>query len=270
MEEYIKYKNKKINYRVSGEGQCIVLLHGFLESLKIWDEFIDTLTIEFTVITIDLPGHGQTDNFSEIHTMGFMADMVKAVLDLHNIKNCVMVGHSMGGYVTLAFAEIYPDLLNGFCLFHSQAASDSDEAKINRERTIEIIKENRKNFIHLFIPDLFAPINREVFKDEIKVLKKQAELTSKEGITAALKGMKERSDKTSVLKSFMKPILYIIGKEDSRIPIETALHQCSLPHRCTVHILGEVGHMGYIEAKDETLQHLQQFCKNALEKPTNK
>ncbi|MEZ5197433.1 MAG: hypothetical protein R2764_13870 [Bacteroidales bacterium] len=155
------------------------------------------------------------------------------------------------------------------CLFHSQAAADSDEVKLNRERTIKIVTANRKNFINLFIPDLFAKANRGIFKKEIDNLIEQAGETSKDGIIAALKGMKERTDNTELLKTFKKPVLYIIGKEDSRIPLKTALYQSSLPNRCTVQILGGVGHMGYIEAKKETLHYLKQFALNAFNYPFN-
>jgi len=264
MDEQFEYTGKKINYKISGSGNCIVLLHGFLESLLIWDNFTDKLSSEFKLVAIDLPGHGNTDNFSETHTMEFMAETVKAVLDHLGIEECVMVGHSMGGYLTLAFAKQYPEMLNGFCLFHSQAAADSVEAKQNRDKTIKIVMDDRKGFIRNFIPDLFAPSNREIYKDEIEVLKNRANATSKEGIVAALMGMKERSDKTDILKTFDKPILYIIGKEDSRIPVDTALSQCALANRCTVHILGGIGHMGYIEAKDETLSFIKQFCNDVF------
>ncbi len=262
MDKFIEYKNRRINYRISSNGPCIVLLHGFLESLCIWDEFVNELSKDFKVLTIDLPGHGKTENFSEVHTMEFMAETVKAVLEHLKIEKCVLIGHSMGGYVSLAFAEKYPELLNGFCLFHSQAAADSHEARQNRDRTIKIVKSDHKEFIQYFIPDLFATANREIYKDKIEVLKKQANETTKEGIIAALEGMKVRSDKNELLKTFDKPIMYILGKEDSRIPIDPALKQCALPNRCTVHILGGVGHMGYIEAKEETLHYIKQFCSN--------
>jgi len=264
MDKHLEYKGIKINYKFSGSGNCIVLLHSFLESLRIWDEFMERLSKEFKIIAIDLPGHGLTDNFSEIHRMEFMGETVKAVLDHLNIDNCIMIAHSMGGYVTLAFAEKYPEMLNGICLFHSQAAAVSEEAKQNRERTIKIVNNNHKGFIKNFIPDLFALANRKIYQDEIEVLMKQANTTSKEGIVAALEGMKERSDKIELLKTFDKPVMYILGKEDSRIPADAALAQCGLANRCTVHILGGVGHMGYIEAQNETMNYITNFARQLI------
>ncbi|MDB4303403.1 alpha/beta hydrolase [Desulfosarcina sp.] len=263
----INFQNKSINYQTQGSGQTLVLLHGFLESLSIWDSFIEILSQEFKVITIDLPGFGNSDNFSESHTMEFMADTVKAVLDHEEVTSCVVAGHSMGGYASLAFAHKYPDLLKGICLFNSQAAADSEEAKTNRYRTIEIIKENRPGFIESFIPDLFAESNRLRFKDQIKELIQSALNISEEGVIAALLGMKERKDSTNLLKSFKKPILFISGKQDKRIPIKAILEQAALPFHSEVLLLENIGHMGFIEAKEKTCNILKTFtqrCYNIL------
>ena len=260
------FNNKNIHFQSSGSGQAIVLLHGFLESSKIWAFFAEKLSNKFQVITIDLPGFGLTDNFSEIHTMELMADTVKAVLDHLKIERCVMAGHSMGGYVSLAFAEKYPKILSGLCLFNSQAAADSEEAKINRDRIIKIIQKNSSVFINEFIPDLFAESNKAKYKDQIERLKLDAAETSKEGIIAALRGMKDRPDSLSLLKSFNKPILFISGKKDKRIPSETILNQAALPHHSEVLLLEGIGHMGYIEAKDKTLMVLRDFVIRCLAK----
>ena len=155
MEKQIKFQNKKINFTDEGSGNPLVLLHGFLGSLEIWKVFSTELSKKYRVICIDLPGHGKTDNFWGIHPMEFIAETVKAVLDELKIEKCVMTGHSMGGYAALSFAEKYPELLQGLCLFHSHAMPDTPEAKINRERAIKAVSLNRKGFINQFIPELF-------------------------------------------------------------------------------------------------------------------
>ncbi len=260
MKKKIKFQNKKINYRTAGKGNTIVLLHGFLESLNIWDYFSQELAKGFNVVRIDLPGHGKSENIDSVHTMELMADSVKAVLDEEGIKKCVMVGHSMGGYTTLAFEDQYPDYLKGFVLFHSAAHADNKEAKINRERTVKIVENDRVGFINNFIPSLFAPDNIAIYSNEIENLKKQAANTSKQTIIAALRGMKERTEKITLLKSVGIPVMYIIGKEDSRIPTTIAMKQAAIPNRCYVTLLGGVGHMSYIEAKDETLEAVKCFA----------
>ncbi|MFC1732126.1 alpha/beta fold hydrolase [candidate division KSB1 bacterium] len=259
MENTFLFRNKNIHYRVEGKGDCIVLLHGFLESLHIWDYFITELCKTFQVICIDLPGHGKSECIEEVHTMKLMANVVLSVLNFLNVNQSVMIGHSMGGYVTLQFAEQYPEKLKGFGLFHSHAAADSEEAKKNRERTIDIIQKDHLGFISNFIPDLFAAENVQKYKGAIEILKKSAFQTPKEGIIAALKGMKERSSKINLLKNTSSPVLFIIGKEDKRIPIESIQEQIALPAHSETLILDKIGHMGYIEAQSVTLLTLKFF-----------
>ncbi len=261
MTKEIKFQNNKINYKTGGKGNTIVLLHGFLESLNIWDYFSQELAKGYNVVRIDLPGHGKSENIDSVHTMELMADSVKAVLDEEGINKCVMVGHSMGGYTTLAFADQYPDYLKGFVLFHSAAHADSEEIKINRDRTVKIVEKDRAGFVNNFIPSLFASDNIAKFSKEISNLKKQAAITSKQAIIAALRGMKERTEKITLLKTVNIPLMYIIGKEDSRIPTTIAMKQAAIPNRCYVTLLGGVGHMGYIEAKEETLNAVKCFAE---------
>jgi pimeloyl-ACP methyl ester carboxylesterase len=258
---------QKINYKLKGEGQVIVLLHGFLESSAIWMEYCKHLSKTYEVICMDLPGHGQTPVMSDIHSMELMADYVQSVLHSLNINSCVMIGHSMGGYVTLAFADKYPEMINGIGLFHSHAGADSEEAKINRDRTTELIKNDRTGFIQLFIPDLFASENQQKFQFEIDILKKQAADTTKEGIIAALQGMKERPDRTNVLENASFPILYILGQQDKRIPVDIAISQAMKAKRSEVQLLQNVGHMGYIEDKDYCLKVISGFAEKCSQKP---
>ncbi len=255
---------KQINFKTAGTGNALVLLHGFLESSNIWDEFSKRLSSFFQVITIDLPGHGQTQNFSTIHTMELMAELVKEVLDYLKVKKCVMIGHSMGGYVSLAFAEKYPSYLTGLGLFHSSAGADSPEARSNRDRTISAVKKDHLGFIQQFIPDLFAPENKAKFEHEISQLKEIAAEIKKESIIAALEGMKSRIDKFELLKQSEFPILFIVGKKDKRISVNAILEQAALPNRCEVQIYGDVGHMGYIEAKEDTLEIIYNFIKKCF------
>jgi pimeloyl-ACP methyl ester carboxylesterase len=260
----IKYRNKQISYQVYGNGKCLVLLHGLLESLEIWDDFAAELSSEFKVLAIDLPGHGKSEAIAEVHSMELMADRVKAVLEHLKIQECVMIGHSMGGYVTLEFASKYPEYLRGLGLFHSTVFADTTEAKQNRERTIEIVKSDRQGFIANFIPDLFAPVNRAKYHSQIERLKEIASNASKTSIIAALAGMKERRDHQRTVSIMDVPVMVIAGKEDQRIPINKIIEMIALPKHCDVLILSQVGHMGYIEAKDETLEKCRYFSRKCF------
>ena len=170
-----------------------------------------------------------------------------------------MIGHSMGGYATLSYAARYPSTLLGFGLFHSQAKEDSPQARENRERTIALIRENRYNFLNQFIPDLFAQHNRKQFANEIKKLQAAAEQLSPESLIANIEGMKRRSDRLDVLSESRVPVLFILGRKDLRIPFQDVMEQAALPQHAEILFLGNVAHMGYLEARDITLRKIQCF-----------
>ncbi|MCF8298869.1 MAG: alpha/beta hydrolase [Saprospiraceae bacterium] len=264
MYHRIEFKNDYLYFKVKGKGKPIVLLHGFLESSNMWDEFSMDLLNSFKIISIDLPGHGKTICFDEIHTMEFMAECVKTVLEYLRIDECVMVGHSMGGYVALAYAEKYQSDLKALCLFHSNALADPPEAKINRSRAIAVVRKNHKGFISHFIPDLFAHDNIEKYKEKIKELQNDADNLTKEGVIAALEGMKLRTDKLNFIKRTEMPILFIIGKEDPRANLNTMFEQISIPKYSELLLLRDSGHMGYIEEKEMTVKAIMGFAGKYL------
>lgn len=264
MKRSIGFKDHSIHYTKQGEGKTIVLLHGFLESHLIWKNFTRKLCRSYQVICVDLPGHGGSDVIREGLTIDLMAEAVMAVLTEESITSCLMVGHSMGGYVALAFADKYRKALKGIVLFHSQAAADSLEAVKNRDRTIRLVKKDRKSFIVRFIPGLFDPSNAERFKQEIELLQNLAMETGREGTVAALEAMKIRPDRTHILANAGFPFLFIIGKNDSRIPMELILPQVTLPVHGEALLLDRVGHMGFIEAAGQTYEAILCFAQKTL------
>ena len=261
MSNFIEFQHKKIHYKHEGVGKTIVFLHGFLENLHIWDAYTENLCNEFQIVSIDLPGHGQTENFADVHTMEFIADCVDEVLKTLNINKFVLVGHSMGGYVSMAYSRKFTKKLTGLVLFHSHAAADSEQGKINRSRTIEIIQKNHKDFITYFIPELFAEENRKMYSHEISILQKAARNMSKPAIIAALEGMKQRPDSLDVLEKLLCPVLFILGKQDSRTPWEMMQKQISLPKISEMLLLENVAHVGFIEAEKYCLESLRCFAQ---------
>jgi len=261
MEKFIKFQGQKIYYKIAGEGMPLVLLHGFMEDMNMWDAHTESLSDYYQLIVIDLPGHGKSEVISEIHSMDMMADIVKLVLDKEEIENIVLIGHSMGGYATLAFAEKYPEYLLGFGLFHSHSLADNEEAKKNRERTIKIVEKERMSFINQFIPSLYSEENQEKLKSEIDHQIEMANQMNPKGITAALAGMKERPMRLDVLVFAEVPILFILGKEDSRIPVEKVLAQAATAHTTQINILGASGHMGWQEEPPKTIAAIDGFMK---------
>lgn len=260
----IDYKKGKINFEEYGSGNALVLLHGFTESLKIWDDYKESLSKNFRLILIDLPGHGKSSVIDEVHTMDLMADCVKTVLDHLDITSSIVIGHSMGGYVALAYARKYSRMLKGLGLFHSTSLADSDEAKQGREKAIEAIENNHSRFLLNFIPDLFAPETRDLFQDEIQTLIDQASQMSAQAILAAQKGMKERNSTLDVLINASFPVMFIAGQKDNRIPFENVWVQMALTETAYSLILRNAGHMGFIEAKIQCLDFIESFgnaCK---------
>jgi pimeloyl-ACP methyl ester carboxylesterase len=262
----ILYKEKKIFFAESGKGKTIVLLHGFTETSKIWDSFRDQLSESFRVIVIDLAGHGKSESLEPIHTMELQADVVYEVLKQRKVKKCVMIGHSMGGYVTLAFALKYPEMLKGLCLFHSHPFPDSAEDRKNRIRTINLVKQDKFGFVARFITSLFPEGSRRKFGKEIKNLVEHGSEIPKEGIIAALEGMKIRKNQSALLKSINVPVLFIIGLKDPKAPIDRLWKMVSLPQRSECLILRNVGHMGYIEAPEETVKMIRGFVGRIFNK----
>jgi len=261
----VQFQSKNIAYQVCGKGPAIVLLHGFLESKAIWNNFSDKLQHEFTIIAIDLPGHGDSDQIADSHTMQLMAETIKEVLAVENIKLAIIVGHSMGGYVALQFAANCENMLKGLILFHSHADSDSEATKENRVRTINIVQQNKTGFIMQFIPELFDQTHVDKYSEEILGLQKIASTMTPKAIVAALSGMRDRNNQFQFLSSSKIPVLFIIGKQDSRMPFKQILSQTELPAQSEILLLDNVGHMGFIEAPIVTLSALRHYALRCFE-----
>jgi pimeloyl-ACP methyl ester carboxylesterase len=260
----IKFQKKNISFTDTGNGKVIVLLHGFTESLKIWTGFALKLSRKYRVITIDLPGHGKSDCLDEVHSMDLMADAVFAVLKKLKAGKCLMIGHSMGGYVTLAFAEKHPEMLKGFCLFHSHCFADSPTEKENRNRTIDIVNQDKFSYVAQFIPSLFPVEVHKRFSKEIGRLIRRAAKMPGEGVVAALEGMKDRRDQTGLLKTTTLPVLFILGLKDTRVPVSRIWEMISLPVVSETLILRDCGHMGYIEMPGKAYESILGFAKRVL------
>ena len=258
-KRFIEHNSARVCFQIEGRGQVLVLLHGFLENMDIFQRFSEELSKKYRVLLIDLPGHGQSEMQAESHTMELMAESVNAVIDHLEIEKAVMIGHSMGGYVALTFAEKYMQKLSGLGVFHSHALADTTEAKINRGRAIQVVKEHHKDFISSFIPDLFTKRNQDRLSEEIKELQAAARTIPKESVIASLEGMRQRTDKLRLLNTMRIPMLFIIGKQDPRTPLEKMMHQISLPKHAEILILDDVAHMGYLEDFDTTVGFVEGF-----------
>lgn len=244
----LNYKSSPFYYTIDGFGNALVLLHGFLENQSMWEPFISGLSENHTVITIDLPGHGKSDCLGYVHSMELMAEVVQTVLTQEKINQATLVGHSMGGYVALAFAESYPELCSEIILLNSTPEPDSEERKENRDRAITLVKKHKNAFLSMAISNLFAEKNRQKLALEIEALKKDAFAMKTQGIIAALEGMKIRKDRTPLLKNLSMPKTIIAGSLDPIMPYKS-LKLIAAHCGCTF-ISFEGGHMSSIENKE--------------------
>lgn len=256
----IIYKNTKISYTDQGKGTAVILLHGFLENKTMWDNYILPLSKNHRVITIDLLGHGQTGCLGYVHAMEDQADMVYAILIFLRLRKVILVGHSMGGYVALAYAELYPDYVKGVFLLNSTARADSNERKNNRDRAIKAVKQNYSNFVRLSISNLFSEDNREKLETEIENVKLEALKTPLQGIVAALEGMKIRNDREVLLHFSPFPIQLVLGKKDSVLMYDETIDQIE-GTKVNLTTFPD-GHMSHIENETELKKVLIDFLKN--------
>lgn len=251
------YKNTKISYSDSGTGNAIVLLHGFLENKKMWKEYVAFFSEKYRVITIDLLGHGESDPLGYVHEMEDNANVINEILEHLKIEKAIILGHSMGGYVGLAFAELYPQKIQKLVLLNSTSKEDSAEKKLNRTRAIKAVKQNYINFVSLAIANLFSENNRTRLAEEIEKAKTEALKTPLQGIIASLEGMKIRKDREWLLEQNRFPVLLILGKRDPVLSYEESLSQAE---NTSVQLVSfEDGHMSQIENKEELKSVLLQF-----------
>ena len=259
MNKQLLYKNIKISYTDAGKGSAVILLHGFLENKTMWNNLLPELITKYRVITIDLLGHGNTECLGYVHSMEDQADMVHEVLQDLKIRKVVLIGHSMGGYVTLAFAELYPKNVKGIVLLNSTARADSAERKTNRDRAIVAVKQNYTAFVRMSIANLFSEKNREILLDEIENAKKEALKTPLQGIVASLEGMKIRKDREVLLNFDTFPLLLILGKQD---PVLNYDENASQIKNTPVQLVTfPDGHMSHIENREELTKVLVDFLK---------
>ncbi|GIV27049.1 MAG: alpha/beta hydrolase [Bacteroidia bacterium] len=262
----IPFLKGKLFCYTQGKGRCVVLLHGFLGSSEVWKYIVPYLSKSYKVICIDLPGHGKSDCFGYAHSMELMADAVKTVLKHFHIRSCVLIGHSMGGYVALAFAKKYVEMVKGLCLFHSTALPDSEEKKKDRDKAIKIVKHNPKLFIQPMIKNLFSKRNLKYLKDELKMANNIALNTSVQGIIAALIGMRDRPSSLNFIKSSTFPIMFVIGKQDNVLPYTSLLEQYEQVHNKECLLLEYDGHYSQLENPRATGIALRQFIRKCFKK----
>lgn len=281
MQKKFQYQSATVSYSVYGKGKPVVLLHGFGEDSSIWNEQVDFLKEHCQLIVPDLPGSGKSSLLSlesgvrrlessespdsSLQTSDFVsiddyADCIHSLLTHENISSCILLGHSMGGYITLAFAEKYPSLLTAFGLIHSTAFADSEEKKQTREKSITLIEEyGAMAFLKNTIPNLFGAKFKSTHPEKVTNLIEAGAAFSKEALQQYIRAMMLRPDRTHVLLSNRLPVIFVIGTEDVAAPLADVIKQASLPNISYIHVLQGIGHMGMWEAPEKLNQQILTF-----------
>ena len=262
MKSSVQFEGIRVCYSVTGTGRTIVLLHGYLETGEVWAPLSETLEGEFRLIAVDLPGHGDSEVKGDRHTMEFLAGAVRAVVADAGADRIVLVGHSLGGYVALAFVEMYPEMLAGYVLFHSHPHADTPSAIARRKREIVVVSAGRKNIMYPGnVSMMFAEKNLKVFPIALERSKMIASRNPGEGIIALLNGMIARPSRQSVLEQGRVPLLWLLGRNDLYFTPAKALKETLLPLNAEVVILENSGHLGFIEETEKSAGLIAGFIR---------
>lgn len=255
-ENFIQFEDGNLYYKIVGTGDAIMLVHGFAEDGTIWENIIENLAKYYTLIIPDLPGVGGSINWTNVPTTLIeYPHLLKQILDKEGFSTCIMIGHSMGGYITLEFAAQYPNLLHSIVLFHSSAYADSEEKIQARKKSIEFIKQyGSAEFLKTSIPGLFYDEIKN--NSDIKRLVEKGQNISPTTLINNYIAMMARKDHRQLLQTLCKPIAFIIGKHDKAVPYTQGLQQVSIPIQSQVYILRESSHMGMFEDKEKSNQLL--------------
>lgn len=255
-------------YDEAGNGNPLVLIHGFCENKTLWQPYMATLGQQFRVIALDLPGFGgSADLLPATCTMESLAQQVEDLMEHLRIPQAVVVGHSLGGYVSLALAELYPERIKGLGLFHSTALADTPEKQKQRSHSIAFIQEKGiALFADIFVDNLFYMPRHKFFKEGLAATIAMVSQTPSNTATVLLQAMRERQDRLHVLRETNAPVQFIIGKQDASVPFDSYTEQIRLPKDCHIHILDETGHVGMVERSAETLHFVQQFATYCWQK----
>lgn len=261
MKRSIEFEGIRVSYTVRGWGKPLVLLHGYLETGEVWELLAESMDLKYCIISVDLPGHGESGVKGEIHTMEFLAGAVREVIRDAGEDKVMIVGHSLGGYVTLAFVELFPELLSGYVLFHSHPHADTPEATARRNREIAVVRAGRKNIMYPGnISMMFAKDNLKSMATQLERSKTIASRNPGEGIIALLNGMIARPSRQYILENGTVPLLWILGRHDLYFSPEKALRDIGLPHNAEVVILERSGHLGFIEETEKSALLLEGFA----------
>ncbi len=252
----LSQSTNSISFRRTGNGPAVLLIHGFGEDSRVWDQLATELEKNNTLIIPELPGTGLSPSVSDMSIDG----MAEAIFPLLPPEPITVIGHSMGGYIALALLEKYPARLNSLGLFHSTSYADTEEKKATRRKGIEFIKQHGAfEFLKTTIPNLFSPLSRQKMAEGINDFILKQRNSTEDSLVSYYEAMIGRPDRRELLKNTPVPVLFLLGKYDVAVPLTDGLAQCHLPGISYIHILRRSGHMGMMEEGETVKFVLKNF-----------
>lgn len=255
----------RIAYKKQGSGPAVMLIHGFPASGILWDGVVPGLTQYFTVLVPDIPGSGESLPGNEAVSMDALSAIVPAILDDAGFEYCVLAGHSMGGYLALAAAALFPERLKGLSLVHSTAKADDEEKREKRRKSIELIRKGGKEpFIRGMVPGLFSDAFRKIHSEAVGRWIGEGMKLTPEAMIAFYTAMLERPDRQDVVRNAPFPVQWIAGKDDALIPWQSVLSQATRADISAVSLYKECGHMAMVEKNEKLTADLRNFASHCL------
>ncbi len=222
---FLQHNQNTLAYYDQGQGPCLIFLHGFLEDSSIWQDIADCFTSTHRVICVDYFGHGKSQILQDNLTLSDISDTLFHLIDYLSIQKATIIGHSMGGYLALAFSQHYGDYIEQLILINSSALPDSIQKKVQRNRAIKLVENNKNTFVQLAIANLFTPDKKQLLSQKIALLLQQAKNTPSIAIISALKAMQHREDHSKTLHTATFPIIFILGQNDPLMNFSTTIEQ---------------------------------------------
>lgn len=258
-----------LSYRIIGKGQPVFLIHGYGEDSSIWNNQIESLSTICQLIVLDLPGSGQSfitpkgyaEWLPEL-SMEDLAECIHEIVHVEDLSPAILLGHSMGGYISLAFARHYPNHLKALGLVHSTAFADSAEKKSVRLKSIEFIRENGGHALFkTTMVNLFGEAFRIVAPEKVQELVEATKAFDPLVLMAYTKAMMQRPNHSELLCYLPGPVLFVAGPEDIAAPIADIEQQATIPNKSYLKVMEGVGHMGMLESPEEMNRHLSGFIQ---------
>jgi pimeloyl-ACP methyl ester carboxylesterase len=259
MQKSITFKNANISFSDQGKGTAVVLIHGFLENSTMWKHIIPEISKRNRVITVDLLGHGSSDCLGYVHSMELFSETIEAVLKHLKIRKYILIGHSLGGYISLCLAKKNPSKIKGLCLLNSTSNGDSEALKTTRIRANKMAQNNFGNLVRMSFMNLFGAQSKATFKNEIHLALQEALQTPVQGYIAAQEGMRLRSNSNQFLAESNFKKLILVGEKDPVLNYEGSITEATATKSEIVVLTG--GHMSHIETKENLIYILKKFVK---------